>query len=394
MNNYKIKSISIEGIGGIKHLNLSFQDGMNIICGTNGIGKTTILECIAHAFISNNTDILKKNVNANKGICNLTINTNNTNQTISYELNHFKPIGNKDFLNALSTQSKNILFFNEKRFISYIPLESITKDPSKGYQQTSSDAYNGISASNIKNWFIQRYMWSAHENILKNEQLFNLDSGKRIFNILDSNVKFSRIIPDTYDIMVLTRQGEVYFEYLSSGYKSCVYILLGIIKEIEFRFKDPYVKITDFAGVILIDEIDVHLHPQWQESLIEALRKLFPKAQIIATTHSPTIIQCANANEIIPLHFDEKNNIVIRELDVNEYGFQGWSIEEILTDVMGMKAVRSELFTTTIKEFDKAIDNGNAIKAKENYKKLDKMLHPKNYLRKLLEISMIGVDKD
>ena len=251
-----------------------------------------------------------------------------------------------------------------------------------------------MSSSDIKAWFIHRYLWSAHKDALQNEQMNNLSCGKKIFSVLDPEVSFSRIAMDTNDIMVKTKQGEVYFEYLSSGYKSCVYILLGIIKEIEFRFKNPCINIGDFSGIILIDEIDVHLHPQWQESLVRALRVFFPKAQIIATTHSPSIIQCANANEIIPLEFDVHNNVVLRKFNVGEYGFQGWSIEEILTDVMGMKAIRSDLFTSTLRDFDRAVDDGNLQLAQESYVKLDKMLHPKNHLRKLLEISMIGIGKD
>ena len=43
--------------------------------------------------------------------------------------------------------------------------------------------------------------------------------------------------------------------------------------------------------------------------------------------------------------FDDNNNIVVQELAVNNYGFQGWTIEEILTDVMGMTSVHSKLFS-------------------------------------------------
>ena len=74
---------------------------------------------------------------------------------------------------------------------------------------------------------------------------------------------------------------------LSDGYKSCIFILLGIIKEIEYRFPD--INAIDFNGLIMIDEIDVHLHPQWQAKLVSVLKETFPNAQIIATTHSPSV---------------------------------------------------------------------------------------------------------
>ena len=46
----KIKSIEINNIGGIENIQIDFDDHMNFICGPNGIGKTTLLECVAHSF--------------------------------------------------------------------------------------------------------------------------------------------------------------------------------------------------------------------------------------------------------------------------------------------------------------------------------------------------------
>ena len=80
----KIKSLIIDGIGGIQHLEINFIDSMNVICGANGIGKTTILEIISDAFINSMTPSklaknalykigkyrieLESNVNGNKQI--------------------------------------------------------------------------------------------------------------------------------------------------------------------------------------------------------------------------------------------------------------------------------------------------------------------------------------
>lgn len=59
---------------------------------------------------------------------------------------------------------------------------------------------------------------------------------------------------------------------------------------------------VDFDGIIMIDEIDIHLHPQWQAKIVNVLKETFPNAQIIATTHSPSVLQTAKAEEIIPLY--------------------------------------------------------------------------------------------
>lgn len=54
-------------------------------------------------------------------------------------------------------------------------------------------------------------------------------------------------------------------------------------------------------GVVLIDELDVHLHPKWQRGVVESLRKVFPRIQFIATTHSPFIVQSLREDELINL---------------------------------------------------------------------------------------------
>ncbi len=387
----KIKKIRIDGVGGIKHLELKFNKGMNLICGTNGIGKTTILECISHLFIQANTSQLKRNVNYKKGRVEAELEIDGQNTNYNYEIKDFEP-DKQDFVSTIVRErSRDIIVFNLLRSFDYIKLESISRDPERDEYRTMDIAYQGVDATDIKNWFVERYMWSAHKDSLNKEQIHNLEYSKKAFSILDKEVTFSRIIPDTFDIILNTKQGKIFFEYLSSGYKSCVYILLGIIKEIEYRYKNPYIKVQDFNGIILIDEIDVHLHPEWQARLVNALKELLPSAQIIATTHSPSIIQTAETNEIIALYFDENNDICIKELEEKEYGYQGWTIEEILRDVMGMEETMSSFYEDISRKFEKAINEEDIKTAKECYKILNKMLHPQNYLRKILEIQMVGM---
>lgn len=387
----KIQKICIDGVGGIKHLELNFNKGMNLICGTNGIGKTTILECISHLFIQSSTSQLKRNVNYERGSVKAELEIDGQNESYNYEIKDFEPDKQDYIYGGRMEKSKDIIVFNPLRSFEYIKLEAISRDPGREVYETGNIAYSGVDATDIKNWFVQRYMWSAHKDSLNEEQIHNLKCSEEAFSILDEKVTFSKIKPDTYDILLNTKQGEIFFEYLSSGYKSCVYILLGIIKEIEYRYKEPYIKVKDFNGIILIDEIDVHLHPEWQARLVNALKELLPNAQIIATTHSPSIIQTAKTNEIIALYFDENNDICIKELEQKKYGYQGWTIEEILKDVMGMEETMSNLYEETSKKFEKAINEEDIQTAKECYKILNKMLHPQNYLRKILEIQMVGM---
>jgi len=85
---------------------------------------------------------------------------------------------------------------------------------------------------------------------------------------------------------------------------------------------------SDICGVVLIDEIDLHLHPSLQRALIPRLRKTFPKIQWIVTTHSPLVLANFDVNEIIALDRDSDGNI--RELDRQILAFTSDQIYEWL----------------------------------------------------------------
>jgi len=117
-----------------------------------------------------------------------------------------------------------------------------------------------------------------------------------------------------------------------------------------------------------------------------------PNAQIFTSTHSPHIIQVAKHEEVIPLTLDENNEVKLNQFTNNEYGFQGWTVEEILNDVMGMTETRTETYLNAISNFNEALDNENYDGALEVFKILDKMLHPENSLRKILKIQLTGIE--
>jgi predicted ATP-binding protein involved in virulence len=70
-------------------------------------------------------------------------------------------------------------------------------------------------------------------------------------------------------------------------------------------------------GVVLIDELDVHLHPKWQRRVVHNLRSVFPRVQFIATTHSPFIVQSLRGEELINLQgqsLPELGNLSVEEI--------------------------------------------------------------------------------
>jgi hypothetical protein len=97
---------------------------------------------------------------------------------------------------------------------------------------------------------------------------------------------------------------------------------------------------ADIHAIVLIDEIDLHLHPSLQRALIPRLRKAFPKVQWIVTTHSPLVLANFDANEIIALDRDRDGSI--RELDRQILGFTSDQIYEWLMGTRPMGAAIEE----------------------------------------------------
>lgn len=105
-------------------------------------------------------------------------------------------------------------------------------------------------------------------------------------DILDQNVD----IDVTPDRVIFSERGtEVSFDRLSDGYKSVVIWVCDMVERLSKN--QPHVtQLRDLQGVVLVDEIDLHLHPKWQYQIVRKLRGWFPNIQFIFTTHSPTVI--------------------------------------------------------------------------------------------------------
>jgi predicted ATP-binding protein involved in virulence len=141
---------------------------------------------------------------------------------------------------------------------------------------------------------------------------------------------------DHDDILGKTASGNwLPLKNLSDGYRGIV----NLAADIAYRAikLNPHLgerAVLDTEGIVLIDEIDMHLHPKWQRHIVSDLKKTFPKIQFIATTHSPFIVQSLNAEEIINLDGE----------DIVEDPFTK-SIEEIVEQDMDMPGInRSQKF--------------------------------------------------
>ena len=387
----KIKLLVIDGIAGIQHLELNFNQSINVICGINGIGKTTILDVIADAFNAGVTSKLKRNAQCSVGKYKIEIEleaeNGKTSDSKEVLIDVFQP-DTSFYHGTWQNYAKKVLSFGIDRNIHYIKLSAVISDPKRGSYDNGKMAVEGISADDIKSWFVQRFLFYDKQGSLNEKQKANFEFSKTIFGILDNTVTFKTVAAGSLDIILSTDRGEIYFEYLSAGYQSCIYIILGMIKEIEYRFAEIPIEAKEFDGVVLIDESELHLHSSWQGELIRTLKTIFPQTQFIVTTHSPNVLQCLEKDEIIALGKDERGNTIVKKLQLGKFGLRGWTLEEIMKDVMEMPAVTSQLYQETLKRFDKAMNQEEQNLIIEQYNLLKEMLHPENPLRKLLSIQV------
>lgn len=149
-----------------------------------------------------------------------------------------------------------------------------------------------------------------------------------------------------------------HYSYMSDGLKS----MINIVSEIAYRcielngfLGSNAVKFT--PGVVLIDEVDLYLHPLWQKTVLRDLMKAFPNVQFIVTTHSPFIVQSLREGELIS--FDD---VSFGEGVPDKEG-----LEDIASGRMGMvNEIRSKRYNEMVEvatQYFKELDEGDASKA-------------------------------
>ena len=129
------------------------------------------------------------------------------------------------------------------------------------------------------------------------------------------------------------RQTSIPYRMMSDGYRN----MIGMIADIAYRCikLNPHLGVNalkETEGLVLIDELDLHLHPSWQKGIVAELVECFPKIQFVATTHSPFIVQSLSREQLINL---EEVELANEPHDVSL---------ETNAMYMGVKSQRSKIF--------------------------------------------------
>ena len=130
---------------------------------------------------------------------------------------------------------------------------------------------------------------------------------------------------------------------LSHGYQSTIAWIADLVGHIILD-AEIALQPDDMQGLVLIDEIDLYLHPTWQIALISALRETFPQVQFVATTHSPLVLAGMHPTEIVRLQFADNGDVErapigddARIMTATEIYREYFGIDDIIPDPTGQK---------------------------------------------------------
>lgn len=183
------------------------------------------------------------------------------------------------------------------------------------------------------------------------------------------------------------KDGDVRFEELGFGYQTTLTWLVDFCKRMFELYPDADNPLHGEA-VVLVDEIDLHLHPKWQRDLVPTLSKIFPNVQFIVTTHSPHVLQSMEDVNLYVLRRNAESGEIEAERS-NVTNFTGWTVEEILGVTMELgDDVLSVAYNAVKKDFEEALRNKDRAAAQRYYERLDEMMRPGNPMRSIYRIRL------
>ncbi|OHD09603.1 MAG: hypothetical protein A2Y34_15390 [Spirochaetes bacterium GWC1_27_15] len=352
-----------------------------VILGDNGVGKTTLLKClgsfepeeIQHTHKDGNLSIdylpnqtisneLDKNFYIKASIFN-NYNFNN------YKKNIFDIYFSYDFIGKEKDFGfyENLLIFaySASRTYNYSPLSEKKSDENTVESLFSND----VKLINAEEWLLQTdYSIKSADDEVK---IFYQKKFEKIKQIL------LKLLPEIEDIQIKnvtkentrpkvefkTPYGWVNIRGLSLGYQTMIGWMVDLANKLFERYPESDNPLEEPA-VVLVDEIDLHLHPKWQKSIMSYLSNIFKKTQFIVTAHSPLIVQSAENANIVLLRREGDEVKIYNKKNSNE--INKWRIDQIITsDLFDLDSARSY-------KYDEIIKRKNEILQKQELSEEDK----------------------
>lgn len=214
--------------------------------------------------------------------------------------------------------------------------------------------------------FADLFRWLANERYValeKGSERVGFRAVKQAMrNCIERCTSLDYSVTEKTLLVQIEGRGTLPFHLLSDGQRA----MLALAADIAFRAAqlNPHLEdrvLQETPGVVLIDEIDLHLHPRWQRHVIRDLKTTFPAIQFFATTHSPQVIGETPHQEIILLRRDGSWS--------NPSQSVGLDSSDVLREIMIAEAM-NESAAKAIEELERLIADANFEEAREKIKKI------------------------
>ena len=350
-----IKTFRITNAGPFEDITFEFDEHVNVFVGPNNSGKSTALLALATATVFSfafPTKLLHGP--GREGKWEITLFESQLVQPVEgnlliplsppphYQatLDHLVEIGFSTFIPAI----RNSTEFRPKGPEIHTPEVLVGQTP------------GGAEFSNLAEWERRSELTKTEASLIDDEaiirKMIELDyaayrrRNPEIRGLIDKVAKIASEITEGYPIDFLgvgedrrglfpefqTPDGRLPLNVLSQGTQSTIQWLAHLVFGYA-QYNDYPENLTEKPGVLIVDEIDAHLHPSWQRRIIPALTKNFPNLQIFCSTHSPLMLAGLEEGQVQLLNRDADGRVTVSR---NRWDMAGWSTEEILRSVLGL----------------------------------------------------------
>lgn len=322
----QINQLTLTNFRGFEQAEFEFQPGMNLIVGINGVGKSSVLDALRIAFsriLPKLTACQERKINFNTddimiGKNKLTVEMNVDISGIPFRCKfsrgksheqELKPNGDQILEPLKKAQNQPLIVYCATRR-SIVTEQDLNPNRSSGDQSAAFvDALipRMLRLREFIDWWLVQ-----EKNLDEKPQL------KRHINALNDAVTHFldwcnnvRAVPasDTYKkpTLLLDKNGvTLNINQLSDGERGIIALILDLVQRLLQANPDLENPLQDGKAIVLIDELDLHLHPRWQRRVVKKLTDIFPNCQFIATTHSPQMIGEVEPESILILEKDEQ----------------------------------------------------------------------------------------
>ncbi|MCA9139525.1 MAG: AAA family ATPase [Planctomycetales bacterium] len=181
----------------------------------------------------------------------------------------------------------------------------------------------------LQSWFLDQRRGKRHDEIIG---LVNQLLGQESF-------VFDGVESD--DDFLFSKGGmDIPSKSLSDGYRAFLGWTTDLLYHLDFASQRSNKKLNEIPGVVLVDEIDLHLHPKWQMNVIKTVAETFPRLQFIFTSHSPLIAGTVEWMNIIHLKLGQLHRTIADQFQESIHGLDADQI--LVSSLFGLESTRAE----------------------------------------------------